>query len=200
MRTLPAAPRRMTAADISAVARTLARAFEDDPVAAWSFPADDLRPRLLERFYATRLRQVVELDEIWVDPSLAGAAMWLPPESWHATFREELEIFRSLVHPRLLARTPFVVQGFRRLERRHPTVPHWYLYMLGTDPDAQGRGIGSALLAPVLERCDEDGIGAYLESSKEANIAFYARHGFRVTGEHDMPRGPRMWLMWREPR
>jgi ribosomal protein S18 acetylase RimI-like enzyme len=75
-----------------------------------------------------------------------------------------------------------------------------YLSVLGTDPAAQGRGIGSALLAPVLRQCDEDGVPAYLESSKERNVAFYARHGFRVREELALPRGPQMWLMWRDPR
>ena len=72
--------------------------------------------------------------------------------------------------------------------------------MLGTDPAAQGRGLGSAVLRPVLEQCDRDGVGAFLESSKERNIDFYARHGFRVTSEIRLPRGPLMWQMWRDPR
>jgi ribosomal protein S18 acetylase RimI-like enzyme len=87
------------------------------------------------------------------------------------------------------------------LEARHPSgPPHYYLAVLGTDPAQQGRGLGSALLAPVLERCDQDGVGAFLESSKERNIDFYARHGFRVTDELRLPRGPTMWQMWRDPR
>ena len=70
----------------------------------------------------------------------------------------------------------------------------------GTDPPAQGRGIGSALLAPGLELCDRDGLPAYLESSKERNVAFYSRFGFRVTDEVQMPGGgPKVWLMWRDP-
>jgi hypothetical protein len=56
------------------------------------------------------------------------------------------------------------------------------------------------MLRPVLEQCDSDGVAAYLESSKERNIDFYARHGFRVTRELRLPRGPRVWPMWREPR
>ena len=56
------------------------------------------------------------------------------------------------------------------------------------------------MMAPMLEGCDRDGVGAYLESSREENIDFYARHGFRVTGERRLPRGPRLWPMWRDPR
>ena len=71
--------------------------------------------------------------------------------------------------------------------------------MLGTDPPAQGRGLGSAVLRPGLELCDREGLPAYLESSKESNVGFYARFGFRVTEEVRMPGdGPSVWLMWRD--
>jgi ribosomal protein S18 acetylase RimI-like enzyme len=195
------AVRRATAADVPALARSLARAFHDDPIARWSCRPDALRPRLLERFYRIRLRQLLRHDEVWTEPGLAGGALWLPPQQWRTTVREDAELARVLLHPRLLPRLPLVVHGVTGIERRHPAQPpHWYLAVLGTDPDAQGQGLGSALLRPLLERCDEDGVGAYLESSKEANIAFYARHGFRVTRVVRLPRGPQAWLMWREPR
>ena len=57
------------------------------------------------------------------------------------------------------------------------------------------------LLKPVLDRCDDEGLGAYLESSKEENIAFYNRQGFELTRRLDLPAGcPPVWAMWREPR
>jgi GNAT superfamily N-acetyltransferase len=109
----------------------------------------------------------------------------------------------AFAHPRLLARAPLVALAWAGLERHHPVrPPHWYLAVLGAEPASQGKGLGSAVLAPVLEQCDADGVGAYLESSKERNIDFYARHGFRVSEELRLggARGPRLWGMWREPR
>jgi GNAT superfamily N-acetyltransferase len=196
----PVQARRAAPGDVKALAGVLARAFLDDPVARWSCRPDRLRPGMLARFHETRLRQTLVEQEVWTTSTLQSAALWLPPGRWRSTPREDLRIARCLLHPRLLGRLPLIAAGFAGMERHHPrSPPHWYLAVLGTDPVAQGQGLGSAVLAPVLERCDEDGVGAYLESSKESNIAFYARHGFRVTGELRLPRGPRLWPMWRDP-
>jgi len=197
----PPEARRASTADLPALTRALARAFADDPVACWACPPANARPRMLERFYDVRLRQLLREDEVWTDPTRSAAALWAPPERWRTTLREDLALARGMLVPRLLGRLPLVFHGFTGIERRHPpSPPHWYLAILGTAPAVQGRGLGSSVLWPVLERCDEDGVGAYLESSKEQNIAFYARHGFRVTRELRLPRGPRMWAMWRDPR
>ncbi len=63
-----------------------------------------------------------------------------------------------------------------------------------------GRGFGSSLMAPVLERCDRDGVPAYLEATSERNKQLYLRHSFEVTDEVPLPDGPTMWPMWRSPR
>ena len=52
-----------------------------------------------------------------------------------------------------------------------------------SDPAHQGTGIGTALLEPVLATCDRDGVPAYLESSKEANVPYYERFGWKVTAK-----------------
>lgn len=64
----------------------------------------------------------------------------------------------------------------------HPAGDLWFLPMIGVDPVAQGRGLGSALLRHGLAACDRDGLPAYLETSNPRNRALYARHGFRDIG------------------
>jgi GNAT superfamily N-acetyltransferase len=195
------AVRRATARDIPALAAMLARAFLDDPVASWAWRPDRLRLGALERFQAVRLRQLLAGEEVWTNDELTCAALWAPPGRWHSSLRETAELVPSFLHPRLFMRMPMVALGWEKLERAHPhKPPHLYLALLGTEPEAQGRGLGSAVLAPVLEQCDSDGVGAYLESSKKRNIDFYARHGFRVLDEIHLLRGPTMWKMWRDPR
>jgi GNAT superfamily N-acetyltransferase len=70
--------------------------------------------------------------------------------------------------------------------------------VLASDPPAQGRGIGSALIRAGLDRSEHDGLPAYLETETEANVAFYARHGFAVRETLVVPGGgPCLWLLWR---
>jgi ribosomal protein S18 acetylase RimI-like enzyme len=193
--------RRASADDVQPLASMLARAFSDDPVAAWSCGPDSLRPAVLRRFHGSRLKQLLVHEEVWTTADLTCAALWAPPGHVLTTPRQDIELMRCVLHPRLVWRLPLITKGLLEVQRRHRShPPHWYLAVLGTDPSAQGQGLGSAVLRPVLERCDADGVAAYLESSAERNIDFYARHGFRVTGELRLPRGPSVWPMWRDPR
>ncbi|MFR9796465.1 GNAT family N-acetyltransferase [Streptomyces sp. MS06] len=78
---------------------------------------------------------------------------------------------------------------------------HAYLWMIGVAPGHQGEGLGGALLAHRLEHCDRIGLPAYLEASSARSRRLYERLGFVDTGRPlDLPDGPRMWPMWREPR
>jgi ribosomal protein S18 acetylase RimI-like enzyme len=195
----PHAVRHATDADKDALAGALARAFDDDPVMNWFFRAPGRHSERNRRFFAMRLRQLMPHGETYTIDGAPGAAIWALPDRWRLGRFEEFRMGVALFSA-IWTRVGQVIRGVELIERAHPRDPHYYLAVLGTDPEAQGQGIGSALMQPVLEMCDRDEIPAYLESSKERNIDFYARHGFRVTGEIDLPDGPRVWPMWRDPR
>ena len=78
---------------------------------------------------------------------------------------------------------------------------HAYLWMIAVAPERQGEGLGSALMTAVLDRCDREGLPAYLEASSARSRALYERLGFALMGGPlDLADGPSMWPMWREPR
>lgn len=197
---MDAAVRPATRNDLGPLAAALGRAFVDDPVQRWIFPDDRRREAACTRLFEALLR-VVHLPHgtTWTTMTVAGGAVWGPPDHWKTGLRAIARLAPSAV-PVLGRRLPLVLRGLTAVEDRHPKEPHWYLAILGTVPQCRGRGVGSALLGPVLARCDSEGLPAYLESSKEENIPFYARHGFRVTGEITLPRGPVVYPMWRDPR
>lgn len=192
--------RQATDGDIRPLATVLARAFHDDPVMTWLF-GDRPGPRLrrLRRWFASEARRHRRHGQVLVGDGYQGAAFWDPPGLWKSSWREMLRAAPVMV-PAVGPRIPRAIKAFDLIERAHPREHHWYLSVLGTDPPHQGRGVGTALVDPVLARCDREGLGAYLESSKPQNIPYYERFGFGVTGQLDLPSGPPVWPMWRDPQ
>ncbi len=156
--------------------------------------------RSLHGFFNASLTYKQPFGFVYCSSDHAGAAIWVPPGRADLTASEAWAIVRPNLFSRLVFRAPLIARGVLQIDRLHPPEPHFYLAAIGVDPSAQGRGLGSQLLAPVLDLCDEDGIGAYLESSNPANVDLYARHGFRVVEELRLPRGPVIHTMWRDPR
>ena len=192
--------RRAIATDRRELAETLARAFDDDPVWGWLFPDPASRERRSTQVFQAYLRDALTVGEVYTTPDRSGASLWKPPGKWKLS---NGAIIRSL--PALLrafgTRLPASLEVERKVESQHPTEPHWYLSVVGTDPVAQGKGIGGALIRQITDRCDADGLPAYLESSKKTNVPYYERFGFRVTGETQLgDDGPTIWFMWRDPQ
>ena len=187
------------AADVPDMSVTLAQAFEDDPVMTFLVPEPD-RLDKLRRFFVMLARiQHLPHGGCYTTEDCAGAALWDPPDQWKMPASALLRSTPTLLSV-LGVGSVRALRTLAQVEKLHPHQPHWYLAVLGTAPEHQGKGIGSSLMAPVLDRCDEQGLPAYLESSKESNIAFYNRHGFEVTREIELRNGPTLWAMWREPR
>lgn len=183
------------------LAGVLARAFHDDPIWEWVFPDAPARARRLPRMFLHFLHHARRRgDTMRTTAGADGAAIWRAPGQWRETRWTQLRLGLSMAPLFRDAGDRILTLG-NTVESRHPDEPHWYLAVLGTDPPAQGGGVGSALLRERLTECDAQGIPAYLETETVENVAFYARHGFAVRDEADVPKGgPHMWFLWREPR
>ena len=196
----PPLVRLATIDEIPTLATILARAFDQDPLVDWWARKDGKRTAVIKEMFAYSLRQDVPLESVYVTEDYSGVALWEPPDGTAHGLRDTLGELRLFMHVAGLCPLPAVWRSIRMLADHHPHTPHFYLLAIGVLPGQQGRGLGEALMRPVLERCDREGIPGYLVCTASRNIPFYERNGFRVTEEIKLPKdGPPQWLMWRDP-
>jgi ribosomal protein S18 acetylase RimI-like enzyme len=194
--------RRATPEEIPAIAAVLARAFAADPFFSYlAGDAPERGQRMRDGWTAILRHASAGLAATWTTDDHAGAAIWIPPGRSASSGLDQLSMLPALAR----------LTGWRRLrqasdaletlgERRHAHAPdpHWYLSALGVEPERQGEGIGSALLAPVLAEADASAVACYLETAVARNVLLYERHGFDVVEELVLPNTDvHGWLMLR---
>ena len=200
-----ASVRPADAGEIPALSAAMARAFAGDAVMNWLLPQRTRRVARRELMFRLELQTYVLPQNGMVFTAddggggLAGGCLVLPPDRWpmpdRADGRTAVRWLRAFGR-----RFPRAIRTQRALEKYHPTGPHYYIRSVGVTPALQGQGLGSALMRPTLDRCDGDGVSAYLEASSERSAALYERLGFVHLGVLELPdEGPPVWPMQRQP-
>jgi ribosomal protein S18 acetylase RimI-like enzyme len=194
---------RMHRAQFAATREALTRAFLEYPLMIYANARLERRRRGVATLYGAILRDTLRHGEVHVSAGLEGACCWLPPGVGLPTFAREARA-GMLGLP-----LGFGWAGFqrlvdfdhvqRRLHEQYAAGPHWFLATIGVDPAHQGRGIGSALMAPVLARADEQRAPCYLETHTTDNVRLYERHGFHVMQHVENPTSVSLWAMLRSP-
>ncbi|MGI5445448.1 GNAT family N-acetyltransferase [Streptomyces sp. CA-243310] len=191
--------RQADRSDRDAVARLLDEAFREDPVSCWVFPDPEHRAAVHGKFLGVFVDVVLADGRIDYATDGSAAALWLRIPAGEPEGEDEVPArMRAVADPdnercELVGRLTGEV---------HPTSEeHEYLLMIAVAPDRQGEGLGTELMRPVLERCDREGLPAYLEASSERSRGLYERLGWEFTGTAvRLPEGPLMWPMWRKSR
>lgn len=186
--------------DQNALMAAMILAFSNDPMIRWMYP-DPYQylshfPNLIQAMGEKAFDNTTAYAVTDGLDAIVGAALWLPPGA-------ELDVDEALQHLQhsIVASQQAALFGImEQMGGYHPHEPHWYLAFIGIEPTQQGKGLGSALMQPVLMKCDRDGVPAYLECSSPANISFYERHGFELLGSIDGEEAPTTFAMMRHPK
>ncbi|WP_430787862.1 GNAT family N-acetyltransferase [Actinoplanes sp. G11-F43] len=149
-------------------------AFTGDPVLRFMFPEDGDYPRQAAAFFGYLFDKRVGRGSIFTVEGGVSAAIWEPPGGADVV-AEELDL------------PPGARERVQRyddaIHAAFPSESYWYLGVLGTHPAAAGRRLGRAVMAEGLRRAAADGLPAYLETSKPANVDLYRRAGWEVVAE-----------------
>ena len=195
----PAEPR-----DVPRIAATLTVAFAESRWVRWALPLDG-RTQRLTRLAELEGHRGVATGTTWVSEDVDALASWAAPDGAATPVPADVRVALEREVPRLhadradaVARTEAEVAGV--LATALPGGPHWRLRALATRPRSRRRGLGGAVLAPVLRRCDTDGVPAALVAPAWAVVRFARGLGFEVvqatrSADGQLP----LWVVVRPP-
>jgi ribosomal protein S18 acetylase RimI-like enzyme len=189
--------RLAVAADRIHAAAILTRAFADDPVMDWFLRDDEWRPKHSCDFFLQAVNQSMNFNTAIVSTvgdNLSGVSCWYPPgKKFDPNFffldfvgwsYQKVQRLQAYVHA---------------TDAVHPKEPHYYLFAIGVDPLAQGKGCAGDMMRGFLAKADAEGVPCYLESSNPKNTAMYEHLGFVNKGRIEMGEGaPQLLGMWRD--
>jgi GNAT superfamily N-acetyltransferase len=170
------------------------------------FPEDKQRRNVLRTFFAATVRDAIPFGSALAVPAgkrIDAVGVWLPPLAFPWTPARKLRAVPAFM--RIMAAAPRAFPRFMRLganvEAAHRDEPHWYLVVLSVRPEQQRRGLGTALLEPILDRADRDGVPCRAETSDPANVDYYRQFGFEVVDPAfaALPDGPPFIKFHRPP-
>ncbi len=187
-------------ADLDRSAEVLGQAFTEYPWTQWTVDADNHVRRITELQRLALQHYGLAHGQVWVAlvaGTIQSVAVWMDSRV------EVPETVHRQLHPRMSelegSRHRASVTAGNELHGWRPMSRHYYLATVGTAPAVQRQGLGARVLAPVLAAADSEGVGAFLETSSAANVAYYATLGFEVVGHRVIDGGgPDVWAMLRQ--
>ena len=190
--------------DLDRLAKVAADAYKDYPLHNWLTKGkyDEKASRLIMQI---SLKTMTEDAVIYADSEeMNGFAAWLP---FGFTGNKALPFLLNgglslILHSGLgiIGRLLTYENYAMNLKKEFTDNYDWYLYNLSIKKDAQGKGIASKLMRPMLGFCDDEKMVAYLETNKDSNVGLYQHYGFELKREEIIPKTTvTHYAMVREP-
>jgi len=183
---------KLEKAHIKPASLMLARVFKDNPINVYAFPNPEDRIKKMPYAYQFVLRYNLRYGRVFVtSPQLEGLAVWVPSDNLGTSF------WRILSSGAMWPGMKMGIEAGRKMNeldeyvnRKHRefvSTKHWYLLLLGVDPQYQGKGNASKLLNGMLKLIDGEGLPSFLETQGSKNVSMYQHFGFNVVDEYTVP-------------
>lgn len=171
----------------------LAQCFGDNKSVNYIIPQDHRRAKRIIRLMEYSFDYCRLFGEIYLSNDRRACAMIVYPHKVKTSLRAIRLDLRLIIKCIGLSNIRKVLRREAIIKKLHPKGPFCYLWFIGTSPEVQRKGIGSALLESLLAQCEKEGLPVYLETSVERNLPWYKKWGFAVYEELDL--GYRLYCM-----
>jgi ribosomal protein S18 acetylase RimI-like enzyme len=193
--------RRMSPSDIGAACKVLGLAFAGNPNTLVVARGNRARAQRMTESGARFAKLGRRYSHVLVAEDrgrVVGALNAIEWPNCQLRMSEKLKIAPSMIRVTGLG-LPRAFTMMSVWAKHDPRAQHWHVGPIGVPPERQGRGIGKALLAALLDMADAQGSPAYLETDVDGNVALYEKFGFKVIEQEDIS-GVNNRFMWREAR
>jgi ribosomal protein S18 acetylase RimI-like enzyme len=179
-----------TLADVDLIKNILLVSFKNDPHVNWLLEESKNKSKL-NILIDYVVHQTLRKGEIYLSDDNNAVALWdferNEKLSFHYIWRNLAFLIqigiKSVV--RIVKSEAYVHNNFRKYPR------FCHLYMIGVLPEAQGKGLASALMNPMIQSMKEKSIPLFLETANPRNVEIYKKKGFKIfqnltIGDHNL--------------
>jgi ribosomal protein S18 acetylase RimI-like enzyme len=166
--------------DKPTIKKVLTESFKNDPCIQWLIEQSRHKNKL-DVIMDYTIDETLENGYIYVTADNSAVAMWKNEAkerfTWNFIKRNLLFLFKMGI-PCVIRNLKSKADSGRQFPKRQK---YWYLYTIGVLPEAQGKGLASRLMNPVIDLCKTLKTPLFLETANLRNVEIYRKKGFVVT-------------------
>lgn len=181
-------------------ADVLTRAFLDDPYYGYIMPNRNKSRKQLHWWMKLLLNYTLKYGDIYYTDDHKAIAMWLGPEK---PVVSDIKILSMglILYPFKVGLRNFMrlmdIDGQWKKEHKKLDKRHYYLMVIGVEPEFQQKGIGSRLMQVGLKKADDEKLECFLETVTPEDVRFYEKHNFKVIHNKAFSEKQQFWIMKR---
>ncbi|MBN8856659.1 MAG: GNAT family N-acetyltransferase [Sphingobacteriales bacterium 50-39] len=182
--------------DKNTVVDILSKSFDDNKSVNYVIKQDRSRHRRISRLMEYSFDYCTLFGEVFLSEDKNACALAVLPDRKRTSLKSILLDAKLAISCIGIGNLKKALGREEKIATIHPDSRMYYLWFIGVRPEAQGKGIGSSLLAELVAKSESMGRPLYLETSTLRNLPWYKKFGFVV--HHELDFGYKLFCLKRE--